>query len=82
MVPPRDRESGFYSRYFIVPKKDGIASNSRSKTIEPLSHETQFQLLTINKVVSQIRSKDWIVTLDLKDPLTSIYPFYPNIRSS
>ncbi|KAL0151251.1 hypothetical protein M9458_053442 [Cirrhinus mrigala] len=23
VVPPHDRESGFYSRYFIVPKKDG-----------------------------------------------------------
>ncbi len=23
MVPPLNRESGFYSRYFIVPKKDG-----------------------------------------------------------
>ncbi len=23
MVPPHERESGFYSRYFIVPKKDG-----------------------------------------------------------
>ncbi len=23
VVPPRDRESGFYSRYFIVPKKAG-----------------------------------------------------------
>lgn len=22
-IPPLDRESGFYSRYFIVPKKDG-----------------------------------------------------------
>ncbi|KAI2664175.1 Protein P [Labeo rohita] len=23
VVPPHDRESGFYSRYFVVPKKDG-----------------------------------------------------------
>ncbi len=23
MVPPLDRESGFYSWYFVVPKKDG-----------------------------------------------------------
>ncbi len=23
VVPPLDRESGFYSRYFIVPKEDG-----------------------------------------------------------
>ncbi len=23
MVPPHESESGFYSRYFIVPKKDG-----------------------------------------------------------
>ncbi len=34
-VPPPDRESGFYSRYFIVPKKDGgiptIVSHIRSE---------------------------------------------------
>ncbi len=23
VVPPSERESGFYSRYFVVPKKDG-----------------------------------------------------------
>ncbi len=23
VVPPHERESGFYSRYFVVPKKDG-----------------------------------------------------------
>ncbi|KAI2645059.1 Retrovirus-related Pol polyprotein from transposon 17.6 [Labeo rohita] len=41
VVPPHVRESGFYSRYFIVPGKDGV--------------------------VSQIRSEDWFVTVDLKD---------------
>ncbi|KAL0161017.1 hypothetical protein M9458_044742, partial [Cirrhinus mrigala] len=45
VVSPHDRESGFYSRYFIVPKKDG----------------------GLPEVVSQIRSEDWFVTIDLKD---------------
>ncbi len=44
VVPPLDRESGFYRRYFIVPKKDeGVMSNFRSAAIEPLSHASEFQ---------------------------------------
>ncbi len=44
MVPPLERESGFYSRYFIVPKKDGgVASDFRSASAEPLSHATEVQ---------------------------------------
>ncbi len=37
-VPPPDRESGFYSRYFIVPKKDGwVACNFISVALESFS---------------------------------------------
>ncbi len=68
MIPPLDRESGFYSQYLIVPKKDGglhpildlwllIRSVMRLK----------FKMLTVKQVVSQIRSEDWFVTIDLKD---------------
>ncbi len=68
MVPPLDRESGFYSRYFVVPKKDGglrpildlwLLNRSVSRL--------KFRMLTVKQVVSQIRSEDWFVTIDLKD---------------
>ncbi len=67
-VPPPDRESGFYSRYFIVPKKDGGL-----RPILDLRHLNRslrrfgFKMLTIPIIMSQIRSEDWFVTIDLKD---------------
>ncbi|KAI2665989.1 Transposon Ty3-G Gag-Pol polyprotein [Labeo rohita] len=68
VVPPHDRESGFYSRYFIVPKKDGglrpiIDLRRLNRSVMKL----KFKMLTVKQVVSQIRSKDWFVTIDLKD---------------
>ncbi len=44
VVPPLDRESGFYSRYFTVPKKDGgVASDFRTAAIELLRHASEVQ---------------------------------------
>ncbi|KAL0161741.1 hypothetical protein M9458_045466, partial [Cirrhinus mrigala] len=68
VVPPQDRESGFYSRYFIVPKKDGglrpiIDLRRLNRSVMKL----KFKMLTVKQVVSQIRSEDWFVTIDLKD---------------
>ncbi|KAL0153220.1 hypothetical protein M9458_051474, partial [Cirrhinus mrigala] len=68
VVPPQDRESGFYSRYFIVPKKDGglrpiIDLRRLNRSVMKL----KFRMLTVKQVVSQIRSEDWFVTIDLKD---------------
>ncbi|KAI2647410.1 Transposon Ty3-G Gag-Pol polyprotein [Labeo rohita] len=68
VVPPQVRESGFYSWYFIVPKKDGglrpiIDLRRLNRSVMKL----KFKMLTVKQVVSQIRSEDWFVTIDLKD---------------
>ncbi len=44
VVPPHERESGFYSRYFIVPKKDG--------GLRPI-----IDLRQLNHSVSQLNSR-------------------------
>ena len=67
-VPPPSRESGYYSRYFIVPKKDGglrpiLDLRLLNRTVGKL----KFKMLTLKQIVSQIRSEDWFVTIDLKD---------------
>ncbi len=67
-VPKPDREPGFYSRYFIVPKKDGGLRPILD--LRHLNHSLRrfrFKMLTIPTIVSQIRSEDWFVTIDLKD---------------
>ena len=80
VVPPHDRESGFYSRYFIVPKKDGGLRPILD--LRQLNHSVmrlKFKMLTIRQVVSQIRSEDWFVTIDLKDAYFHI-SILPNHR--
>ncbi len=68
VVPPPLRESEYYSRYFIVPKKDGglrpiLDLHQLNRSVSRL----KFKMLTLKQVVSQIRSKYWFVTSDLKD---------------
>lgn len=42
-VPLPDRESGYYSQYFLFPNKDGgVASNFRSSWFEPFSPNIQY----------------------------------------
>ncbi|KAL0149156.1 hypothetical protein M9458_055588, partial [Cirrhinus mrigala] len=74
VVPPHVRESGFYSRYFIVPKKDGglrpiIDLRRLNRSVMKL----KFKMLTVKQVVSQIRSEDWFVTIDLKDAYFHVF---------
>ncbi|KAL0188110.1 hypothetical protein M9458_015209, partial [Cirrhinus mrigala] len=67
VVPPHDRESGFYSQYFIVPKKDGGLRPILD--LRQLNHsvmQLKFKMLTVSQMVSQTRSEDWFVTIDLK----------------
>ncbi len=67
VVPPHGRESGFYSRYFIVPKKDGaLCPILDLRLLNRSAMKLKFKMLTIKQVVSQIRSEDWILTIDLK----------------
>ncbi len=68
VVPPHERESGFYSRYFIVPKKDGgLRPIIDLRQLNHSVSQLKFKMLTLRQVVSQIRSEDWFVTIDLKD---------------
>ncbi|KAL0160826.1 hypothetical protein M9458_044551, partial [Cirrhinus mrigala] len=68
VVPPHNRESGFYSRYFIVLKKDGgLRPILDLRVLNRSVMKLKFRMLTLQQVVSQIRSEDWFVTIDLKD---------------
>ncbi len=60
-------ESGFYSPYFIVPKKDGGLRQSRSTIVEPLSQETQVQDAYYQASRGSNQVEDWFVTIDIKD---------------
>ncbi len=67
-VPHSNRETGFYSRYFIVPKKDGgLRPMLDLRVLNESVMQLKFKMLTLRQIVSQIRSEDWFVTIDLKD---------------
>ncbi len=68
MVPPALSESGFYSRYFLVPKKDGGLRPILD--LRRLNHALMrrlFRMITLKQILSQIRTGDWFCSLDLKD---------------
>ncbi|KAL0186034.1 hypothetical protein M9458_017704, partial [Cirrhinus mrigala] len=55
VVPPHHRESGFYSQYFILPKKDGGLRPILD--LRQLNHSVmrlKSKMLTVKQVVSQI----------------------------
>ncbi|KAL0201658.1 hypothetical protein M9458_004845, partial [Cirrhinus mrigala] len=67
-VPPAEMKSGFYSPYFIVPKKSGglrpildLRALNRSLLRLP------FKMLTTKRMLTCIRHQDWFAAIDLKD---------------
>ncbi|KAL0160069.1 hypothetical protein M9458_043794, partial [Cirrhinus mrigala] len=55
VVLPQDRESGFYSRYFIVLKKDGgLRPILDLRQLNLSVMRLKFKMLTVNQVVSHI----------------------------
>ncbi len=67
-VPQSDIERGFFSRYFLVPKRDGGL-----RPILDLRHfnfslyKGKFKMLTMKTVMSPVLGGNWFVTVDLKD---------------
>ncbi len=69
MVPPALSESGFYSRYFLVPKKDGgLRPILDLRRLNHALMRRPFRMITLKQILSQIRTEDWFCSLDLKDP--------------
>ncbi len=68
MVPPALSESGFYSRYFLVPKKDGgLRPILDLRRLNHALMRRPFRMITLKQILSQIRTGDWFCSLDLKD---------------
>ncbi len=68
MVSPALSESGFYSRYFLIPKKDGgLRPILDLRRLNHALMRRPFRMITLKQILSQIRTEDWFCSLDLKD---------------
>ncbi len=68
IAPPAQSQSGFYSRYFLVPKKDGALRPILDLRL--LNHalmKRPFRMITLKQILWQICPGDWFMSLDLKD---------------
>ncbi|TRY93182.1 hypothetical protein DNTS_006308, partial [Danionella cerebrum] len=67
-VPPADMERGFYSPYFLVPKKaGGLRPILDLKRLNRHLAKYRFKMLTVRCILPCIRPGDWFATIDLKD---------------
>ncbi|KAI2655955.1 Transposon Ty3-G Gag-Pol polyprotein [Labeo rohita] len=83
LVPPLQRESGFYSRYFVVPKKDGgLRPILDLRLLNRSVSQLKFRMLALRQIVLQIRSEDWFVTIGLKNAYfhVAIHPSHRKFR--
>ncbi|XP_035277790.1 uncharacterized protein LOC118229687, partial [Anguilla anguilla] len=77
-VVPRDQaQHGFYSRYFLVPKKDGsLRPILDLRVLNKHLRQYNFKMLTYCTLLRSIRQNDWFTSIDLKDAFfhVGIYP--------
>ncbi len=67
-VPPNELESGFYSRYFVLPKRDGgLRPILDLRPINRALCKRPFRMITLKQILAQIRPGDWFASVDLKD---------------
>ncbi|KAI2645630.1 Transposon Ty3-I Gag-Pol polyprotein [Labeo rohita] len=67
-VPPAEMKSGFYSPYFIVPRKSGgLQPILDLRVLNRSLLRLPFKMLTSKRILSCIRHQDWFAAIDLKN---------------
>ncbi len=67
-VPPAEIRQGFYSPYFIVPKKGGgLQPILDLRVLNRALHKLPFKMLTHRRMITCIQPQDWFAAIDLKD---------------
>ncbi|XP_029965627.1 uncharacterized protein LOC115401518 [Salarias fasciatus] len=77
LVPEGERNQGFYSRYFLIPKKGGSLRPILDLRFLNLHlRKYKFKMLTHKVLFRSIRPGDWFTSVDLQDAYfhISIYP--------
>ncbi|XP_065137013.2 uncharacterized protein [Paramisgurnus dabryanus] len=81
VVLEEESHQGFYSRYFVVPKKGGTALRPilDLRILNMHLRKYSFKMLTHKVLCQSIRPNDWFVTIDLSDTYFHI-DIYPSHR--
>ncbi len=67
-VPPAEMRQGFYSPYFIVPKKGGgLRPILDLRVLNRALHKLPFKMMTHRRMIKCIQPQDWFAAIDLKD---------------
>ncbi|KAI2647955.1 Transposon Ty3-G Gag-Pol polyprotein [Labeo rohita] len=67
-VPSAEMRKGFYSPYFIVPKKGGgLRPILDLRILNRTLHKRPFKILTLKHLFTCVRAQNWFVAIDLKD---------------
>ncbi len=75
IVPPAQSESGLYTRYFLVPKKEGVLWPILDlRLLNYTLMKRSFRMITLKQILPQICPGDWFMSLDLKEGLASWTP--------
>ncbi|XP_038147769.1 uncharacterized protein LOC119787801 [Cyprinodon tularosa] len=80
LLSQEESEEGFYSRYFLVPKKDrGLRPILDLRALNTYLRKYTFRMLTHAALIRFVRRGDWFISVDLKDAYFHI-PIYPPHR--
>ena len=67
-VPPGQELEGFYSTYFVVPKKDGgVRPILNLKPLNRCLPKQRFKMETLQSIISMMQPGLWLASVDLKD---------------
>ncbi|KAL0152401.1 hypothetical protein M9458_052124, partial [Cirrhinus mrigala] len=67
-APSAEMKKGFYSPYFIVPKKGGrLRPILDLRVLNRALLKLPFKMLTLKHILTCVRDQDWFVAIDLKD---------------
>lgn len=80
VVPPEQSHSGFYSRYFLVPKKGTQALRPilDLRVLNKYLRKYKFRMLTHATLLKLVRQGDWFTSIDLKDAYFHIKIYAPH----
>jgi ribonuclease HI len=79
-IPVEQENAGFYSTFFVVPKKTGdLRPILNLKPLNKFLRKAHFKMETLQSIIKAVQPGDWMVSLDLKDAYLHI-PIHPQSR--